>query len=281
MKTITFEEFNNILQQHYHWLDDRRNGKCADLSDIDFTKSIASDERFYNSLSLSRLDYANLTNSNFEGVEFKATGKPNKKISFRHCDMKGTIFKNAKLSNIDFSHAHLDHSDFSFAKISNCEFCFIVCGNVKFTNCEFINNRNTSKTNGFYHAELVLVDFSMSEFDWVNFRNCTMNGVSFDRSNMNRMIFKNSTIFASHMIGANITQSTFEGATIIGTSCSGSNLKGSDMSLSRIEKCNFSNSKFNKVQFGFTMIKDSNTEGTGLIKINDDSDTDIGIIWIS
>lgn len=149
-KTITQEEFNEILKKHMLWLKDNSKGKQADLSGVDL-----SNVKWKYPISLkqanlreSRINNAFLLGSNLEGINLEGATILNSDLSasnLKRANLEGAVIYNSSFYGVELNGANLKNVSFGApyfcplnfvstkANFSNADFRGSFLENVDFT----------------------------------------------------------------------------------------------------------------------------------------------------
>ena len=122
---------NEILRKHEMWLNNKKDGECAnlrgaDLRNVDFKNIKLRDADLSNAnlsyadlrgadLKCANLYNANLKGANLIGADLKCSNLNNANLSY--ADLRGTDLKYANLYNIDLRYAILYDADLRYANL--------------------------------------------------------------------------------------------------------------------------------------------------------------------
>lgn len=169
---ISKEEFEEVMRKHAKWLEDHKNGKCADFSYCDLSGMDLSRA----DLSCARLKGTNLMEANLSEVN----------LTFADLDrafLHGADLSRAKVDNTDFSGADLCTAKLDECKGENTRFncaCMWECSfkNVELTKAEFMSAQVCDCD--FTGAILKETCFIYSDMDNAVFRNALLENSIFD-----------------------------------------------------------------------------------------------------
>ena len=102
---MTSLEIKTILEEHSKWLENNKNGKCADLTRADLRGA---------NLKGANLRGANLKGANLRGANLKGA-------NLKEADLKGANLKEADLSRADLLGADLSRADLLGADLSRAD----------------------------------------------------------------------------------------------------------------------------------------------------------------
>lgn len=123
MKKIRKEELKDVLKKHKLFLQHKKGGKKADLSNTDLSNT---------DLTFTDLSYADLSNAKLLFTDLSNT-------DLSYANLTNADLSNANLFNTDFSNADLSNADLSFAKLSNANLFFANLSNIDISHVDFLN----------------------------------------------------------------------------------------------------------------------------------------------
>ena len=185
LKEISKDELNQILDDHYLWLKDHKDGKRADLRG-----------RCLESFDLSGKD---LSQADLRGA------------SFRKCNLKGVDFTKADLRDADLTMANLtvaklDYADLRDADIPHAHLDEVSAEKARFVGCLLWDT-------SFLNAKLIHADFYLTRLCDCSFYQADLTGADLFWTDIDDADFTEANLTDVHLVGAaNSFWATFDRA---------------------------------------------------------------------
>ena len=116
---MTKKELQDIIKSHERWLNGKKNGERAHLSDVDLS---------YTDLHGTDLRNADLHNANLCGINLNSTNLNGANLSHAvlcGADLRNTVLCHADLSNASLIFANASNADLHDANLRNTNLCHV------------------------------------------------------------------------------------------------------------------------------------------------------------
>ena len=156
---LSKEELADLLVNDIESFNAEFNGKCVDLSEMDFS-GISIEGAIFDNADLTSSSFADaqLTDVKFLGCDLTS-------VDFNRANLAECAFNESVLNGTDFSYATVDYCNFADADLAGAIFRDADLSNSDFTTCENLNASRFDDTTIWPENEYLPEDFDSSYSD--------------------------------------------------------------------------------------------------------------------
>jgi uncharacterized protein YjbI with pentapeptide repeats len=187
-------------------------------------------------VKLGRIEEVEPTDRDFSGFDSGYS----KRLDFSGIDLRGAIFRNAKLNGVDFSGSDLRGADFSGANMHTANFT-----RARLDGAKFDDLRGAYDTS-FQQARLAQASFRGARLFRTRLNDAVLDGADFSKAKL-----ESATLEKASLAGANFSGTSMLLTRLQGTRWDGQDLSGADLRGADLRDAVFRNTSLRGAHFGF------------------------------